>query len=493
MISFVIPVYKKPSEQFNKAVKSLLDMSEKDIEVIAVFDGPDMILEPHAEEWTRKDKRFRHTVIDHGGACKARNEGTRLAKGDYVACWDADCYAEPEMAMMWLRTFSDNPDADFVYSGYKFTDPNLQGFDSEPFDPWLLEKYNYIASMFPVKREKLVPWDEELGGLQDWDFWRRVVKAGGRGRFIPGYGFWTEYPDPSSISGQAGKRVERIRKVREKHGDKSSGIYVFGQTFRRDAILLAKTLDADFFNGPYWMTEEYKLVISFGLHPWDLENAAGIMRSQSGAKKAIYWTGYDADNFSMSPYVQVKALMSAIDKEISHNLAVDDKTSDLLTELGLKNVETVVFPHGEGDTNVPLPDEFKVLALADEKHKLHLEAVKQAMPDVKFDVVVPEKAYDPKDYTAFLQFTDSRKLFSGNRNALMLGRYVISNIQEPYAGYVEIPGDDITPFVNEVYDRIRELEKTKEVNKEARDYYLEESSPEKFKAKVKSLLLEVVQ
>lgn len=492
MISFVIPVYRKPSEVFNRCIKSLMDMSEKDIEVIAVFDGPDAVLEPHAEEWKKKEPRFRYEVIDHGGACKARNHGTALAKGEYVSCFDCDCYAEPEMAAMWLMTFRDFPEADFVYSGYKFTALDVSGYDSEPFDPWTIQKYNYIASMFPVKREKLVKWDEDLDGLQDWDFWRRIVKNGSVGKFIPGFGFWTEYPDKDSISGQVDKRIDRIRKVREKHGDKQSGIYVFGQTFRRDALALAKILDADFFNGSYWITEDYKLVISMGLHPEDLGSVSGVMKNQESAKKIIYWTGYDADNFAMAPYVHVRTIMDSINKEINVNMATDDRTAQVLEDLGIKNVEQVTFPHEEGEPNKELPKEFKVLAFADDKYKLHLESIKRAMPDIEFEVVVPEKPYNPVDYTVFIQFTASSKLISGNRNALMLGRYVISNVQEPYAGFVEI-GDDITAFKNEVIKKIRELQKVKETNKEAQDYYLAESDPEKFRAKVLSHLVEVIQ
>lgn len=490
MISYVVPVYKKTSDQLNRCIKSLLNMSVKDIEIIAVFDGEDAILQPHADKWA-KNRRFRSFVIDHGGACKARNAGFSEVKGDYIAAWDADCYAEPEMAQVWLDNFRRHPEVDFVYSGYKWVDPAIQGFDSEPFDPFTLSKYNYVASMFPVKREKALKWDEDLSGLQDWDYWRRVVEAGGKGQFIPGYGFSTEHPqdDKNSISGQTEKREERIRAVRTKHGDKQTDIMIFGQTFKREAKILAQTLDADYFgpNPYFWMIDPYKLVISMGLHPWDLENSSGIMRSlPKETKKTIYWTGYDADSFSMAPYVQVKAIMSSINKEINNNFAMDERTLGILEDLGVEHLELLTFPRESGNPSMVLPEKFKVLGWADEDHRPILKTIAQAMPDVEFDFVEENKKFHIPDYTVVLQFTNSPKLETGSRNALMNGRYLISNVQAPYAGYVssENPGK----FISDITDRIEKLRATKEINSEAQGYYLSEADPEKFKERIAEVL-----
>jgi hypothetical protein len=367
-------------------------------------------------------------------------------------------------------------------------DPSLQGFESEPFDPWTLSKYNYIASMFPVKREKAVKWDEDLEGLQDWDYWRRIVESGGKGQFLPGYGFWTELPDKSSISGQVGKRKERILKVREKHGDKQSDILIHGQIFHREAKVLAKTLEADYFNDPaYWVTGEYKLALTMGLLPQELETSSGVFGMLSAnTKKAIYWTGYDADNFAMAPYVQVRALMGAINKEISHNFAMDDRTLGVLEDLGIKKTELLTFPREEGTPADSLPEKFKVLGWADDEHIPHLKTIAAAMPDVEFEFVDQNKPYKIPDYTVILQFTKAQKIETGTRNALMMGRYVISNVQAPYSGYVQM--DDPAKFVSEVTEKIGALVGKKEINKEAQDYYLKDADPEAFKARIAEAL-----
>ena len=109
VLSFVIPIYKKPPEVFEKCLDSLFDMSVKNIEVIAVFDGSDAELERVLNRYSRVKK----VVIEHGGAPKARNAGFKESTGRYVSFWDCDTFAKPEMAKVWLDTFDRNSDVAF--------------------------------------------------------------------------------------------------------------------------------------------------------------------------------------------------------------------------------------------------------------------------------------------------------------------------------------------------------------------------------------------
>src|SRR3990167_6813404 len=271
MISFILPIYKKPLEVVKKSINSLLDQSYADIEIIASFDGPDPVVESFVDSLVEKHPdKVKKVVSEWAGACHARNAGFKESKGDIVSFWDADCYAEPEMASVWMMFFDEPKPCDFVYGQYKWTDPQYPGYDSEAlFDPWLLKKYNFLCSMWPIRRDKVVEWDEKLTGLQDWDFWRRVVDNGAVGRFNRGYGFSTEFPDKESISGQGvQKKIERIKAIREKFQDPKSDILVLGYAHRREAIRVAKVLGADFFANPhFYMIKDYKMILSIGFNP----------------------------------------------------------------------------------------------------------------------------------------------------------------------------------------------------------------------------------
>src|SRR5512144_1975939 len=97
VLRFVIPVYKKEPEVFRNCLKSILDSSLKEIEVICVFDGEDTVLQMVAAEFAK----ITTLVIEHGGACKARNAGLEIATGEYVVFYDADCYLKPHAAKRW--------------------------------------------------------------------------------------------------------------------------------------------------------------------------------------------------------------------------------------------------------------------------------------------------------------------------------------------------------------------------------------------------------
>ncbi|HNC58471.1 MAG TPA: glycosyltransferase [Leptospiraceae bacterium] len=482
-VSFVVPVYKKKPEQFKKCLKSLQGQSHKDIEVVCVFDGPNEELESVVKLVELEDKRFSHIVIEHGGAPKARNAGFPLTKGDVVSFWDADCYAEPEMTAMWIRTFDDNPDCDFVYSGYRFVQPEVPGYESELFDPWVLARYNYISSMFPLRRDKFPGWDESLEGLQDWDYWRRVVENGSKGRFIPGFGWATELPDKESISGNVETTRQRIEKVREKHGDAKKDILVYGGLYKREAIHFAKILDADYFVNPFWRINDYKAVLMVGFHPWEIRDAGGLFSSlKEDTVKMVYWMGLDSEMFYNAPYFEVKQLVAKINQTINHHFCDGERTRKILADMGI-NAEIMPFPREGGVAQETLPDKFRVLAVSDEAFKGHLHAVVKSMPDIDFTIVEPEKPYDIKLYTVGMQFTSYPRLLQQSQKMLMNGRYVISNIQEPHAGFVDT--SDVTKFKEAVIEKVLSLKKVTEINADAKKYYMEMSDPGIFSKEIK--------
>ncbi len=482
-VSLVVPVYKKTFDQVNAALKTLQTQSHKDIEVIVVFDGPDADLETSIKSGFESDSRFSFHVIEHGGAPKTRNYGLSKATGDVVAFWDADCYAEPEMVKVWVMTFEKNPDVDFVYSGYRWSDTNVRGFESEFFNPWTLKQYNYIASMFPIKREKSPGWDESLEGLQDWDYWRRAVDNGCIGKFVPGFGFATDLPDANSISGNAEKTTERVRKIREKFKDPKSDILVIGQVYKTDAIHIAHTLNANYFaNWRFYKTDEYKLVLLVGLHPDELEYYTDFLISNPGCKKAVYWRGEDSESLYCSPYYITQQIINLVQQHVTTHFCDGERTRKLLSNLGV-NAEILAYPSAEGEQIKSLPEKFKVLARADDLFKEHLDAIVKSLPMVEITIVQPEKTYDIQEYSLGIQLTASPRLSDGSRNMIMNGRYLISNIQEPFSGFVDTV--DVTKFKNDVIQRIVELMETKEINSEGQNYYLASADRSRFAKRIK--------
>lgn len=116
----IVPAYNVENE-IERALKSLTDCLTDEFELIVVND------ESTDDTPARIDKALldakcpaRRVDIEHAGVSVARNEGLRLAKGEYVAFIDSDDTVAPEYASALLEfTHERKPDALFF------------GFDSD--------------------------------------------------------------------------------------------------------------------------------------------------------------------------------------------------------------------------------------------------------------------------------------------------------------------------------------------------------------------------
>lgn len=473
LISFVIPVYQKPAQIFEKCLESLLDMSLKEIEIICVFDGPDADLEAVAARYPP----IKSLVIEHGGAPKARNAGTALAKGTYVACWDADCYAKPEMAKRWIEEFKAIPDADFVYTGYELTGER-GGFDSEPFDAYSLTCGNYISSMAPIKRDKAPKWDESLAAGQDWDFWLTAVENGCKGAFIEGAGFLTDTRGNgiSTTAWNEETREDTIRRVREKHGITGRDIGVYSHNYFPRAVKIARILGADVIKptGPAPTTYTTLFNIGYGF----LSRFEGI---DSNVTKIQFWVPGEIEGLAEARYSVVMETIRIAKGVI--NLCSTTYEKHKLAELGI-SAEVIPLALLREDlelTQESLPDEFSVLILCDDAYSKILKDVPLDLPHIRFGF----NSGHVKDYSCVLSFYRFATVDEAVLVALVNGRNVISNIQAPFCGFVD-PGQSYELFKKDLYDAIRAA-RAKPLNHEAQRYYRNLIDPGKFRARIASM------
>ncbi len=482
-LSFVIPVYKKAPATFERCLDSLFDQSFKDFEVICVFDGPD----PELEQVARKYKA-KQVVIEHGGAPKARNEGFKYTRGKYISFWDADCFAKPEMSEMWIQTFERNPKAAFVYSGYEFTDED-GAFDSEQFDPYSLECGNYIASMFPVKREFFPGWDESLKAGQDWDFWLSVVEKGGEGVYLVGRGFITELPTQGSISYEGWNPTNRegtIRAVRRKHNIPDRDIAVYGMVHNMKALHIAKLLGADQLKHSGFPIRNYKLIFNLGY-----SKMTRFEEANADAVKCQYWLPWDIDCLFAIAHRVARETIRLANKEITHHFCNDIMSKKRLDELGIQ-AEILPLPTQMDDPETKLSDEFRVLIYVDKAHETIVKDIHMDLPYVAIDYA--GQTADITKYALLVDFHENAYASEEIKRFLLNGRNVISNVQAPFCGFLDLEVNH-TEFRKELISRIR-LARELPFNKAGQDYYKGLTHPVKFVEKVKALVpskLEVIQ
>ena len=88
-ISVIVPVYK--AEQYLKrCVKSILEQTYQDFELILVDDGSPDNSPSLCDEWAKNDNRIHVIHKENGGASSARNAGLKEAKGNWVTFADSD-------------------------------------------------------------------------------------------------------------------------------------------------------------------------------------------------------------------------------------------------------------------------------------------------------------------------------------------------------------------------------------------------------------------
>ncbi|MBR1676341.1 MAG: glycosyltransferase [Clostridia bacterium] len=89
MISVIIPVY-NVGKKLNRMIDCLLKQSYKDFEVILVDDGSKDCSSTICDRICEKDNRFRVIHQPNSGVSEARNNGMKIAQGNYISFLDAD-------------------------------------------------------------------------------------------------------------------------------------------------------------------------------------------------------------------------------------------------------------------------------------------------------------------------------------------------------------------------------------------------------------------
>ena len=118
-VSIIVPVYNAGS-YFSKLLDSLTGQTLKEIEIILVLDCPTDGSDRVAEEYAARDGRIvlvRNRENLHVGF--SRNEGLKIARGEYIGFCDHDDWVEPEM-LEELYKKAKEEDADMVICDFYY-------------------------------------------------------------------------------------------------------------------------------------------------------------------------------------------------------------------------------------------------------------------------------------------------------------------------------------------------------------------------------------
>ena len=120
-VSVVVPCYNVEA-YLPRCLDSLLGQTLEDIEIICVNDGSsDRTIDILREYAQRQPDKIFVVDKDNEGVWRARFDGIRQARGEYIAFLDSDDYAEPDFIES-LYTAARGAEADVAVGGFSRTD-----------------------------------------------------------------------------------------------------------------------------------------------------------------------------------------------------------------------------------------------------------------------------------------------------------------------------------------------------------------------------------
>lgn len=116
LISVIVPVY-KVEKYLDTCVRSIVNQTYRNLEILLVDDGSPDGSGAICEAWAAKDPRIKVVHKENGGGGAARNTALDAAGGELIAFADSDDYIAPDMyAHLYelIRDGADIAECDFV-------------------------------------------------------------------------------------------------------------------------------------------------------------------------------------------------------------------------------------------------------------------------------------------------------------------------------------------------------------------------------------------
>jgi len=186
MVSVIIPTYNR-AHLISIAIKSVLNQTYQDFEIIVVDDGSI----DNTEEIVKDFTDFRIHYICHKynqGVSATRNTGIRASRGEYIALLDSDDEWLPEKLSKQIKVLQyESPEVGAVYSNLCYIDENGKN-TNKLLNP---KKGGYIyedllgrncvgpPSTLLIRKEcfnRVGLFDNLLNAQEDWDMWIRIAK-----------------------------------------------------------------------------------------------------------------------------------------------------------------------------------------------------------------------------------------------------------------------------------------------------------------------------
>ena len=211
-VSVIIPTYNRKN-LIVRAVDSVLNQSFRNFELLVIDDG--------SADGTEsvmtgiQDNRLRYLPLpENGGPAKARNEGIRLARGEYIAFLDSDDAWRKDKLQKQLEMANQGFQAVFckylIHGDRESRMPVEMSFDvcrtEHGFLDILLDQNKIGTPTLLISRavvERIGGFNESFSTYEDWEYALRIAEVGPIG-YLPEV-LVDVYPTQGGVNSQSGK------------------------------------------------------------------------------------------------------------------------------------------------------------------------------------------------------------------------------------------------------------------------------------------------
>ena len=183
-LSIIVPVY-NVELYLQVCIRSLIKQTYRNIEVVLVDDGSPDQSGKICDYWAHKDNRICVIHTKNQGAARARNEGIKIAKGDFIAFVDSDDFISPCMFETLIRLINeydcDIAECDFCTvfdNDYKFENNinnNIKVVDAQTALKYHIQNKLFKQTVWNKVYRKTVILPFTEGKYIDDEFWMYQV------------------------------------------------------------------------------------------------------------------------------------------------------------------------------------------------------------------------------------------------------------------------------------------------------------------------------
>lgn len=186
-ISVLMPVYNEKPEYLETAIKSILNQTLRNFELIIVDDGSDSSdCRKVLDKFKAKDNRIRIIKNEKNlGLIKTLNKGLKECRGEFIARMDSDDISLPQRLMIQLNYMKQNPDCLLAGSWAELIDETGKKIAKKEFFSNYRDirrhilRFNFFTHSTWFFRRKLIElydgYSERAPMNEDYDLLLRII------------------------------------------------------------------------------------------------------------------------------------------------------------------------------------------------------------------------------------------------------------------------------------------------------------------------------